>query len=194
MNIDQLAQLEKEELKGRAATFTEEVKKALEKIRGKRVYLQLKEQDQIRLLKLRVWAERYYVDVRYILTRLIPFWEHFIVRRSKTLKSEGLGVRVATLVGKKSQELLESFIQEDFPYGSAKLLRRHSEQDRMLRNLELNPDGIKTACDSPRSIFDFYTPRVYVEYYRRRIRKQQKARERFVQQMQEKPYRGNPWL
>jgi len=196
MKIKQLAKREMDELDKLCFSFLSEVEVTVSKFRNKKFkFYILPKNERYRLLRLRVWMERYQVDLYYILSKLLPWWEQFVQRRSKKLKSEGLGVRVATLTGKKSEQMLQLFISQDFPLQQHTLMQRIHRQNIILnRELDKSEDGIKTASDFSRNIFDFPHPRGYVQYYRRRIRRHALRREHIVQEMKTRPYRGNPFV
>src|SRR4051812_36549240 len=146
MRIKDLAEEEYDNLKPLAKRFQQEVEEALAKIRGHKVRLYLPESDMYRLLKLKTWSQVYSVDLRYILVKLLPFWQQFIRKRTKRIKSEGLGIRVGTLTGKKSEEMLINFIHEDFPSGQNELFKRARRQERIINKVfeRDNKDDVKT--------------------------------------------------
>jgi hypothetical protein len=195
MRIKQLAKIEKSELNMLCDSFRQEVEEVVSKIRGERFrFYQIPQNELYRLLRLRVWVERYQVDLTYILSKLLPFWKTWIPKKTKSLVGQGLGVRISTLTGKKSEQLLKEFIGQDFPSDQHKALRRSYLQNELLdKCMNASEDGIKTA-NQDKSLFDFTNPRGYLQYYKRRIRHQQFKRERIVQQFKERPYRGNPFV
>ena len=170
--------------------FMHEVELALGKIRKTEVKLWLVQQDRYKLLRLRVWKERYRVDLVYILQVLIPFWENFVQRRSKKMKKEGLNVRVGTLTGKKSESILVDQIKKDYPDNLQKTLFIASERQRLNILNDTDQDEFRVKR---KSLLDYSTPRAYVTAYRRKIKEQQKEREHFALVMQQRPYRGNPF-
>lgn len=196
MKIRDLAQEEHDNLKLLAQAFTSEVEKVLSKMRHEKVRLFLPENEQYRLLKLRVWTEIYSVDLKYILERLLPFWQQFVRKRTKRIRSEGLGVRVGTLTGKKSAEMLRNFIIEDFPAGQNEILRRAHLQEKIISRIldSRSKNEIKTTADVARGVLDFPDPKGYLQYYNRRIRKLNEAREDIIEEMIKRPFRGNPFL
>jgi hypothetical protein len=201
MKIKQLAKIEKSELQMLCDSFRQEVEEAVTKIRKQRFrFYTLPQNELYRLLRLRVWVEKYQVDLTYILSKLLPFWKTWLPRKNlkrgdNYTKTEGLGVRIATLTGKKSENMLQEFIKQDFPSEQHITLRRNYLQSELLdKHMEHSDDGIKTASDQSKTLFDFVRPAGYLQYYRRRIRKLQSRREELVQQFKERPYRGNPFV
>lgn len=194
MKIKQLAKHEMNDLEMTTNLFIQEVEAALSKMKDEKVRLFLPQNDKYRLLKLKLWTEKYSVDLYYIISKLVPIWASFIRRQSKALKSQGLGVRVATLTGKKSEQLLQDLIAKDFSSDQNKLLHRINEQNRILNEVVESKDGIKTESDSVKNILDFPSPKGYMRYYKRRIRRQLKYRNLIIEEMMKYPYRGNPFI
>lgn len=194
MKIRDQADEEKENLKLLAKGFMHEVEKALSKIRKEKVRLFLPENEQYRLLKLRSWVSMYSVDLPYILSKLLPFWQQFVRKRTKRILTEGLGVRVGTLCGKKSEEMLRNLIKEDFPARQNVLLRNSHLQEEIINRALKNNKEVKTTIDLDRSMNDFSDPKGYLQYYKRRMRKQSLIRDKVIEQMLTRPYRGNPFI
>jgi hypothetical protein len=194
VKIKQLAKIEKSELNMLCDSFRQEVEEVVSKIRKDKFrFYTLPQNECYRLLRLRVWVELYQVDLTYILNRLLPFWKTWIPKKSKSIASQGLGVRIATLTGKKSEQMLQEFIKQDFPSDQHKALRRSYRQNDLLdKYMNESEDGIKTV-NQDKTLFDFVNPRGYLQYYRRRIRNQQYRRDALIQQFQLRPYRGNPF-
>jgi hypothetical protein len=194
MKIKNLAKIEKSELNLLCDSFRQEVEETISKIRNDKFrFYVLPQNEQYRLLRLRVWTERYQVDLTYILSRLLPFWKKWIPNKSRAIASQGIGVRIATLTGKKSEQMLQEFIKQDFPSDQHKLLRRSFLQNELLDKYMESSDGIKTGSKS-KNLFDFVRPAGYLQYYRRRMRRQHDEREELSKQFKERPYRGNPFV
>src|SRR6266700_4834685 len=68
-------------------------------------------EDQLRLLTLTGWEQKYKVSIKWMLQQLVPFWKK---RFARYQKGQGLGFRIATLVGKKSEQMLQQRIGEQF--------------------------------------------------------------------------------
>ncbi len=95
--------------------YLSHIEDILSSIRNERVKLWLTKPDQYRLLTLRAWESKYKVDTRNILQLLLPFWEAFIQRRSRKMKRIGLNVKVSTLTGKKSEQVLVEHLKLQYP-------------------------------------------------------------------------------
>lgn len=198
MKIKNLAKREKADLEMICLVVQEEVERAVSKIRDENFHFySLQKNELFRLLRFRAWEEIYQVDILYILTRLLPFWSKWIPARTRKAKvGQGLGVRISTLTGKKSEQMLIEFIKQDFPSGQNKTLHRSWMQSVILdREMETpSEDGIKVKTVKDKNLFDFPHPRGYVQYYERRIRKQHQKREHIIQEMKARPFRGNPFV
>ena len=116
MKLKQLAGHELADLDMHCATVQAELERIVGDMRDESFsFYKLPDNERYRLLRLRVWAECYQVDMDYIIRKLLPFWANWIPKHSKTLRGQGLGVRISTLTGKKSEQLLQDFIKQDFP-------------------------------------------------------------------------------
>lgn len=174
-------------LRRRSFLVTTEVEKWL-KIDFKRsFYTQLRDIDKVRIFKLWVWAQRYKVDIRYILRVLVPYWSNRFKRKGG--QGWGLGAKIYTFVGKFSQKILEEAIERDFPNRENYDLARHN------RKMELLALDIHTPVKS-RDVLDCQSIEEYVRKYKKRInvvRRQLDSADGMASRRL-RPYRGNPWL
>lgn len=185
---ERLAEREYDSLDVEANNFMLLVQSILKKIRKEEVRLWLSQKDKYKLLKLRVWAEKYFISIEYILQTLLPFWESFVQRRSKRMKRSGLNVRVSTLTGKKSEEILLEKVKKDFPDNLNKVVFKAKDRERLFQ-LSLGKDmKVKT-----KNLFDYTNPKKYVAVYRKAMKSEYKEREAFELEMKKRPYRGNPF-
>jgi hypothetical protein len=143
-------------------------------------WFKLKPEDELRLLRLVQWQEKYRVSLDWILAQLLPIWRS---KYSKYKTTKGLGVSVATLVGMKSELMLQEAILKDFPEGEniARWLTREQQRqwfqftDRMARSE------------------DWENPRRMLKVYRRRMEAERSERREFALEQQRRNYRNNPW-
>lgn len=203
MTLSELTEYELESLDHRATQFMNTVQDTLSKIRnGERVVLRLDRNDRYRLLTLKMWSERYRVPVKYILETLMAWTETFARKHFRRTRTEGFGVKVSTLCGKKSEQILETQIAKDFPNGEHKLAFIQVEQTRILewevRRLEKleqqESDGIQVNGHAKKSLLDYEQPRVFVRHYKKRIQREGQQRAEIVKEMMKRNYRGNPFL
>jgi hypothetical protein len=189
MNRKELIERELEDLPRLAQDFVHEVEAVVTKIRNEeneKCTLYLTDKDKYRLLILRSWTIRYKVSLRYILNQLLPFWESFIQRRSKKMKSRGLNVQVSTLTGKKSEDILKQCIEKDYPNNLNISLWKTSEQERLYKAaLEAELAGIKVRQPNIKTL------ERYVTYYKYSVSREVKRRERVERSFQKMPYRDN---
>lgn len=190
MNRQELIQIELEGVKTLANSFVKEVERTLSRIRKEEVSIFLNDKDRLKLLILRSWGIRYSVSVEYILRTVLPFWEAFVQRRSKKMKSRGLNVQVSTLIGKKSEATLIQNIEKDFPNGINKVLHKQEAAERIYTKIlsQDKNDGIKIK--QPR----ISTLEKYVRHYRHSMKKDSKNRERIEVEFLKRPYRTNPFV
>jgi hypothetical protein len=186
-----LAKREIAELDSLSIDFMYDVERALARIRKSQVTLYLRQNDRYKLLRIRVWISRYHVTLEYILSRLLPFWEQFVQRRSKKMKKEGLNVRVGTLTGKKSESILLDMLKKDYPNNLQKAIFIASERTRIFNLLEKQYN--KDFKIKEKSMIDYSSPKRYVNAYRRRMIHTQRQRENFTEEMKLRPYRNNPF-
>jgi hypothetical protein len=207
MNKQELIERELERLPRIVKDYTQKVETVLSSISKEKVKLWLSKQDEYRLLTLRTWELKYKVDLTNILQILLPFWNTLVKTRSrKVLK--GLGIRVTTLTGKKSEQVLKEKLLLQYPHQENKLLYMNHNRERIiqkyLKQLEKrSDDGIRSHSDPsrmytedgrPKTLTDFSTPEAFVRYYRKLIKKESLAREEVEQELKRYPYRGNPFL
>lgn len=184
---------EKRKLQIKAQRMFLLVNKILKEEFGRKMFY-LKKPDQYRLLVLDVWRERYKVTVRFILKRLVPYYQARISKWQKRRYTDGLGIRVATLVGVHSEQILKEAIQQEFPDAE------NWDEWRWKRRLEIlkqrekeTDDGIATR---EKTVQDFAKPERYMKYYQRKTRQKRAEFEKELNNDENKrrPYRGNPWL
>lgn len=144
-------------------------------------WFRLRQEDEIRLLKLEGWEEKYKVSVEWILRQLVPFWRD---KYSKYSKKVGLGVTVATLTGKKSEEILQQRIAEEFP-DKENLARWKATAQQ--RQWDIVWDGAKRKED-------WLEPGKTIRKYRNRMERERQERKEWAEQTRKRHYRNNPWL
>lgn len=160
----------------------------------KRKIFNMKKEDQYRLLVLDVWKERYRVSIRFILKRLVPYYQSRINKWQKRRYADGLGIRVATLVGVHSEQILKETVEKEFPEAENFNEWRWKQRLAILQQREqVNDDGIAIR---EKTVHDFSKPERYMKYYQRKTRQKRAEFEKALNNDENKkrPYRGNPWL
>jgi hypothetical protein len=165
-----------------------EIDKVLRDLYGKSIW-NPSQLDCCRLVRLKIWSERYSVSIAYILSVLLPFHWHNIPKsiRSKAKNSKGLGVRISTLVGNASLSHLKEKLKEDFPEGENVSQFKESEKDRIEALLEENVPARVKGVLRHKSISAF------VKNYRLRMIRVNDKEKKFSRKMKKMPFRGNPW-
>lgn len=140
----------------------------------------LKPEDEIRCLRLQQWEEKYRVPLDFILRTIVPVWKKKFARYSQG----AFGVKIPTLVGKKSEEILKERLKELYPDGENHEQRRAQEQQRQWNYYR---EGIRVSED-------WITPIRAAKRYQERMAKERLRRSGFEKQARKRPYRGNPWV
>jgi hypothetical protein len=142
-------------------------------------YWKLKPEDELRCLRLEQWEEKYRVSLRFILRTIVPIWKQKFARYS----GGRFGVKIPTLVGQKSEEILRQKVLELFPNGENIQQWKAQEQQRQWMKYR---EGIKTKEN-------WEMPGQAVLEYQRRMEREREARKEFATKAHIRPYRGNPW-
>ena len=206
MNKEELVDRELRYLKSITREYVLHTENVVSELRNNHTTLWLTELDKCRLLTLRTWEMKYKVDLKTILQILLPFWEGFLKRRTNNINTKGLGIRITTLTGKKSEQVLKQGTSKLYPNQENRMLFVNQEQERItgiyLKELEKRSDGIRSQSDpsslyttdgKPKTLVDFGSPDAFVKYYRKWIKKEQLAREQIRDIMLKNKHRNNPW-
>ena len=208
MNKHDLIERELKNLDIDSIKFQKKVERVLSKYRGEEVVLYINQNNRYRLLTLKVWMDKYKISLRFILQTLVPFWEKFLNKRTKKLKSKGLNVQIATLVGKKSEQILQESITNAFPHNEHKQLWVMNHKERIIqhelhRMEKRSDDGVVVKQTDPSrsrddsgdilSLTDFSTPVRFIRYYRKYIERENITREHIEEEMKKRRYRNNPF-
>lgn len=136
-------------------------------------------EDDIRLLRLAQWEEKYFVPLEWILQTLVPIWRAKFSRHGH----RGLGVRIPTLVGNKSEEILTREILRTWPDGQHIAQWRAKTQELQWA---AERQGIRTRED-------WEHPLKAARLYQQRMMREREKRKQFQRIACRRPYRGNPW-
>jgi len=186
-----IAGQEESDLSKLANKFRRQVEAELSLIRDEPVTLFLNQNDEYRLLTLKTWTYKYKVSLKFILDELLPFWEQFVQRRSKRMKKAGLNVRVSTLIGKKSEVILQEQIKKRLPRDQNKRLWISLERERIfVSSLSRDRDQFTKKL---KHMTEYKDPRKWAKAYQRMIEEEQRLRDSIVTQLEKRPYRGNPF-
>lgn len=172
-------------LRGKVNSCKRMVRQSLASM-GRELYF-VSKLDGYRLLILATWAEKYKVSIDYILRLLVPIWAKKFQRHKNS--SRGLGARVATVVGQKSEQILIAQTAKDFPAGE------NVDDWRWQRRKELL--GLdQRGFSRPITIISSEHLRDSVLSYRQRIERRSTMLDKAVSnsKRRRRVYRGNPWL
>jgi len=148
--------------------------------------LYLKPKDEPRLLILQCWAERHRVPVRYVMSRMISFWRE---KTKRPGKKSVLGVSLAALTSFKSEEILKSIIEREFPAGENIAAWREGEKRRLL-GLDAQRGKVRPLINLKLS-----DSRILYHYSKQVKRKQDRLDKANASAWRRRRrWRGNPWL
>lgn len=164
-----------------------EVDSILRKEFGTQLF-QMKSDDAIRLLRLRVWSTRYKVSVCYILKRLIPHFKKYASNFRRRYNDKGIGVTIAVLTGKVAEQKLKEFIARDFVDGENITDWKEQEKARCLSLI--NGDEV---VGRPKPFLHYKSIKQFIESYERRVTSMSKDLTRIEKKLSKQPYRGNPF-
>ncbi len=142
------------------------------------VVMQLRDDDYTRLLTLRAWMLRYKVDLQFILRVLFDYYAKHRKRRFRTKVT--LGVRIPTLTGIRSRQVLEEAILQYFPQSENIALYRVEAQRQILEA----PTTIKVPSMGKLGR--------YLRIYTKRVLTQRRVFQSAEKKYQ-RAWRGNPW-
>lgn len=109
-------------------------------------------------------------------------------------RKDGLGCKLATLLGKKSEVMLKDAIVREFPNDEHLTLWNQEQQESIMAAEE--DEDADEFTSKPKTLLQFDTPEQYVKYYRRRVT----SKRRDLQKLWEDPkrklrqWRGNPFI
>jgi hypothetical protein len=136
-------------------------------------------EDELRLLRLEQWEQKYKVSMEWMLGVLVPVW---LNKFGKFKKGQSLGVSISTLVGQASERILRIELDKLYPEREHIQIWRAREQQRQWLQVEEDLWGRE----------DWTVPKEMVRRYRRKMGRARERLRRFSQS-QKRPYRGNPW-
>ena len=184
---------ERRALRRRLSIVVEELATTLEEDFDGRQLGRMTDNDRQRLYQLWIWKEKYKVSIRWILNLLLPIYHKRFARY--TMNRRGLGVRIPTLVGRKSGQIVKENVGKEFP-DEENFTQALQEQQEKIIERRLGSESDDGVVVRKKTFFDFPTPEAYARYYSRKMKNRRKELAHVIAQAQKtkKPYRGNPWL
>lgn len=181
------------EMWGAANAIMTEVENWLLSRERKQLRLNFRVLDQARLLKLRVWEQRYCVGIPEILDLIMPILRAQVKR---IRKSGGLGITVAAMTGDGAEKILVQELKKKYPDGeNVTVLRERMREQQLQAEEEADNDGMRTRDRSVRSVLDSISIGDFAKAYsssiiRKRMRVQSELNNPVRRR---KAYRGNCW-
>ena len=163
-----------------------QVNNTLMKLYGKKLW-RVNETDALRLLRLRVWQERYSISLEFILGLLVDVFSKSIRMRSGK-KLRGIGVSIPVLTGDVAEEILQEKLRKEFP-GREHYYDYLEEHKRSIENL-IDP---MVVIGKPRSVLTYKNVSSQVAAYKDKI---VQARDRVTKAkrlLSKMPFRDNPY-
>jgi hypothetical protein len=168
-----------------------EFNEILRNVYGRKIW-KLKEIDSARLMKLKVWESIYAVDMKYILGKLLPYYWNILPKylKAKVERNQTLGVKIASLVSIRSEDILDQAIIEDFPDGENFQSRKEDARNECIEMIALDNDEIPAR---PKKMLAYNKVSDAMKAYHRKIERQRSAFSRLAKKRRRMAWRGNPW-
>lgn len=170
----------------------DEVETELKKSFGKSLF-RPKQDDQYRLLRLRVWSERYKVSISYILSVLIPHFERISNKyrgNARSTVSKGIGTTISVLTGQAAESILVEHLERSYPDNEHVISWK---QDKQKECLAILAEQDEIILKKPKTVLQYPTLKAYTKAYSERIDNKRKIEEKLVVQLSRQPWRGNPF-
>lgn len=150
---------------------------AVRQVCGYRISGSFSRRDQMRIMNLLVWSERYCIPLPQLLEFLVSKWAgRFASKKS----GKRLGVRPATLAGEKSKQYLLEMLQRKYPEGEQVI--SYKAQQR-LRAALMNESEEPVSDD----------PRRFVSDYQAQLKQIRENATAASKRFSRRRYRGNPY-
>jgi hypothetical protein len=148
-----------------------------------------KVKEPLRLVKLKVWEERYHVSLTYVLKTILGHWYATMPkdRRTKARDAKSLGIGLAQLTGVAAESILKEKVMEDFPDGENEAIHKQDERDRILEFLDQELPTRQKSILAYSKISDF------VASYRKSIDRRRRETDTISVKMSRMAWRGNPF-
>lgn len=161
-----------------------------------RPHVKLSQNDKLRLLRLRTWELRHYLPVSEIINLTLPRLRDMVHRKHYKVKSGGIGVTVATLVGDKAELILIEAIEEKYPGAEHIAAWKEAERELQLElEQQIETEGLSVRTAAPLTILGCPSVQDFITRYKARIGKEREQLEEqtAAKWRKRRNYRGNPW-
>ena len=152
--------------------------------------------DRKRLYNLLIWEQRYNVSLEQILTILFDHYDQyqgvFEVRNTRRrMRQVGLPTPAKILMGKSSEQFLQSYLREMFPDQQHMILQKYQKQEALAEQY-LNRENLYQQI---KSVAEYETLDSYLKDYDRKMDKiyNRMTAIRTYLKRNTRNYRGNPW-
>lgn len=188
--LRKLAKLEQRRMKIKAMRLLSQVKVILLEEYGRQIY-QVTDLDKLRLLKLDIWCQKYKVSLRFILRAILPYY-FSAQKKYQRGRGNSLGIRIATLCGKKSEEILGYWLSKAFPDRENLNMWQHERQKEIIDSRL----GIDEDITHRKSLLECRSVKDYIRKYRQHIRAERESLEQVTDNPNNKlrAYRDSPWI
>lgn len=147
-------------------------------ITGKPITIRLLFQDKLRLLAFEIWCRKKHIVLKEALSIVLNTWTNKYSKNSKY----GIGIKISTLVGPRSKEILEEYIKKNYPNRE---------------NIALEKERIRLAMISPDDLSDLdYSGDAFefVKEYKKNISVLKEHDAVSKQKFKRRRFRGNPFV
>lgn len=171
-NIEKAREEVKQQLNELLLTYSTSFTQVASEVVGRPLHFNFSRRDQLRILNLYTWAEKYHIPVDEILKVLLNVWSKRFVRRPR-----GLGVAIGTLTGIRSKDILSEYVRKK--YASRENIAKEKES----KILELTPAEDELECTDPLS---------FITEYKSRLKSLRDNDNKLIEKFKRRRWRGNP--
>jgi len=153
--------------------YTDEVLKEASEVLGRKIVIQVKRQDQLRLVNLITWCDKFNISLKELLTVLFKVWSG----KYKSRSVRGMGVAISTLCGPKAKQIVKDYIKKMYPNGENIELRKQDILNELLPTID-----ISRRAD----------PLFFIKDYKNYIKTERKKIEDVETKLKRRRWRTNP--
>lgn len=153
--------------------FTDEVIREASNVSGRPIIIQVKRQDQLRLLNLITWTDKYSISLNEVLTVIFKVW----TGKYKPRNPRGLGVAISTICGPKSKQIVKDYVKKTYPNGE---------------NIELRNQEVLNELLPPIDIKRREDPLFFIKDYKNYIKAERKKIDDVENKLKRRRWRTNP--
>lgn len=146
--------------------------------------------DSCRLVKLKMWEEKYCVSLDYILKTLLPWAWHALPKqaRDKAKHSKGLGTKIAVITSASAERFLKEKIREDYHDEENIAITYADKREAIIHQL-----SEESLPAKPKKVLSYKRVSDFVTSYADRIARKKTSIEKVSRVVSRMPYRNNPF-